>query len=99
MTSNCENDALTESLDAEDDRDLTGGNLGMIEDVSDLNFEVQDAISEEIAYDIRPNKLQPRNEMVRFCGKVPSPLQGSEKSTASRPDFGIPSFFALGGVA
>jgi hypothetical protein len=63
IASASENDALTESVDIEDDRDLTGGSL---EDAaSDLNLRNEDVNIDEIAYDIRPNKLQPRNEMVR----------------------------------
>jgi hypothetical protein len=66
IASASENDALTESVDIEDDRDLTGGSLGMLEDAaSDLNLRNEDVNIDEIAYDIRPNKLQPRNEMVR----------------------------------
>lgn len=49
----------------EDDDDLTGGNLGMLEDaLSELTGGKQEETNDEIAYDVRPNKVQPLNEMV-----------------------------------
>lgn len=60
-------EALTGSVDVEDcgDDDLIGGNLGMLESaLSELTREKHEATTDEIAYDIRPNKIQPVNEMV-----------------------------------
>ena len=49
----------------DDDDDLTGGNLGMLEDtLSELTGGKMEETNDEIAYDIRPNKVQPMNEMV-----------------------------------
>ena len=49
----------------DDDADLTGGNLGMLEDtLSEMSGGKQEDTNDEIAYDVRPNKVQPLNEMV-----------------------------------
>ena len=70
LTPVTDGDVLSGSVDVEDDNDedLTGGNLGMLEDaLSELTGrEKQEDITDEIAYDIRPNKIQPLNEMVCF---------------------------------
>jgi hypothetical protein len=70
LTPATDGDVLSGSVDVEDDNDedLTGGNLGMLEDaLSELTGrEKQEDITDEIAYDIRPNKIQPLNEMVCF---------------------------------
>ena len=59
-----ESDKCSENGDANDD-DLTGGNLGMLNDsISELTRKRREENSDEVAYDIRPNKIQPLNEMV-----------------------------------
>ena len=64
-----DDDVLSGSADVENDNDddITGGNLGMLEDtLSELSGEKHEGITDEFAYDIRPNKIQPLNEMVCF---------------------------------
>ena len=66
LTPAVEGEVLSGSGDVEDGNndDLTGGNLGMLEDaLSELTGGKQEE-NDEIAYDIRPNKIQPLNEMV-----------------------------------